>query len=1341
MFKKKILVTVLALFVFLCSNAQSNSIKQITIENGLTDNFLTSVTQDSYGFIWITTRHGINRYDGRNIKTFAPNDDIDFSSINLECSVTDKLGRILMAGHNGVIIRYNYEYDRFENLSINDIYGVDYVAINRFFASKKGQLYALTSNGLYLFDYSKDCFVNTLSVFKNMKSLNVKDIYIDTYNRFWIAASSGLFIYDVNGKLTKHFPMSSNSVAEFYCLEAVNDSLLFIGTATNGLWCVDLQAYPTVAKPYRMDSPFCEVSSLLSDSKNVYIGTHSLGIWSASIHSSSFKKESFIPINKNHKATNDLLKDKQGNLYLATQGTGLICYEANKYSGVTHSSEFGFPKTIISSIVEDSHNNFWIGSDGDGIYKLTSNKSISHISLANGLSSNGILSLAYDTKNKAIWVATWGGGISKIDEQTANVQTWTSYNSTLPLNNSKSVCVSSNGVLWNGTHGAGLCYYESKSNKWNTIQNKFLSEHPYLNLWINQVYESKDGSLWIVTVKNIWKYQDNTFHLVLGDTSSKPSHFPLYTNAITSNQYNEIFAATTSGIYQITSDGTKSKLLEFIPKQEYLSIAFDKNNILWCVTANAILEVHLSTKRFKNLILPHNYDKGAMFMARSIFCGQNGTMYVGVIDGFLQFNPNIHNEKNSVESLKFADLYISTEKVKAGSIILPKQLAFIKTLTLSYNETNITLGVDFVCNSETKGIYRLQGIDKSWNTLSNNNQIQYSQIPPGSYTLEVKVWSGSSSENAKMISLKIFVTPPWWKTWWFIMILNIIIVVLILLYIKHRLRNIIKQNQKLENLVRERTFDLQTAYEEINSQNKLLNEKQFVIEIKNDELSRTINTKDMLLSIIAHDLKNPMQAIVLTLDILKNKPDSYDANKKQKMLNDLFESSLLLQQEMVNLLEWAQNQQRILQFSPQNTDIQVIISDTISFLKQLSDSKTIELRFSNKKNVSVRVDVHMITIAIRNLLSNAIKFTKRGGVVFIDTETNGTDLKIIVRDTGVGMNQEQIQNLFKQDVFESTWGTENEKGTGFGMKICQEFISRHNGKIEVKSTVGEGTCFEITLPSCVLSTETENCIIENTETVEETTIHIDTSILEGNTILLIDDNPVILKYLREIIGQYATIIDAENGEIGLKIAQEQQPDIIISDVDMPLKNGIELCKEIVSSPATAHIPIILLTAKSDIQNKLEGLLSGAVDYLTKPFNEVELLIKLNNTLTVRRNQQKNVLQATLIEDREVEKIHPFLAKIMEIIEQNYTNPEYGIDNLTDALSMSKATLSRKLSSIIDKTPLELINEYRLHKSKQMLLETEMNISEIAYEVGFNDPRYFSRKFKEYFDLTPSQIRE
>jgi CheY-like chemotaxis protein/anti-sigma regulatory factor (Ser/Thr protein kinase) len=457
--------------------------------------------------------------------------------------------------------------------------------------------------------------------------------------------------------------------------------------------------------------------------------------------------------------------------------------------------------------------------------------------------------------------------------------------------------------------------------------------------------------------------------------------------------------------------------------------------------------------------------------------------------------------------------------------------------------------------------------------------------------------------------------------------------------------------------------------------------------------------------------------------------------------NNIYHSATTLQNEMLQLLDWASEGQYEIAVTPKNIDAQKLIKDIIGLLNGLMREKKIKANLNCNVSHHVLADDKILSTIMRNIITNAIKFSPANGSIEIDiTEADGF-ITIKTSDSGAGMSRDKVESIMNGTA-KSTLGTNNEKGYGLGFKIIKDYVEKSDGKLIVESKPGEGTSVSVVLKSSDVKVENR---LKSVLSDGNRNIVIDKKLLEGKSILVIDDDPLILLHLKTLLDQYVQVFTASNGEEGVNVAKKQIPDLVVSDIDMPGMNGFEMYQKLKENLHTADIPLIFLSAKSDVESRFSALSNGAIDFINKPFDDTELIAKICNIIICLKKIQTQFLINKLNNeepgDEEANAPNPLLQQLMTVIEENYVVASFSFEDIAKALGLSKSTLTRRLKTMTDKTPVEILSEFRLNKAKIMLEKSEESVSEVAYKVGFNDPLYFSKKFKEAFGVSPSKFSE
>lgn len=1313
-----------------------------TVKDGLSSDYVTGLTMDSFGHIWASTQCGLNRFDGTTFKQFLTDEYPSLFRNDGQRMHSLSNGRVLIGGYLGMLVRYNNEKDLFEDLTPKDFDTTYYKEIVSFHRSSKGDLYVCTSSGIYIYDEEKQLFSNDFPAFNSMKPFFIRSLYVDNFDRYWISSFNVLYIFSKEGKLIKKIDLSTGYKQMFISsIHQMDESTLLVSSFSDIIYYFKIGENGEITQSEPQKTPFYNLSNMLRDRQgNYWFTSDGNGLWYANkIPQKADDYTKIMPYDTEESSFDKIYtitEDYKGNIWVGTKNSGIWKCKRNNDQVVITSNNVRYPFSTCCNFNETSDGNLLIASDGGGMTLASPDFStMKHFNIPN----KNVINITSDN-HENFWVTTWGGGLYIYNHAKGTISQCSFDGLRTNLNCFFSTTIMKNGEVWACTAGDGI-YIRDTEGKWK----RKIPSFPNLenDQWVYKVVEGRSDSRWILTSRSIWRYRCGDLKPLLSDFSKKKDHNPLSVNDAVCDASGRIFVATSKSVITFSADGSECDTLDYVPSGDYCSICIGKDSHIYVSGTNGIMAIDYDAKTCK----PYTIDftgKGAnYFSQRSSFSDSKGRLFFGCNDGFLSFDPSKNNSNDTIRHFAFSDLFISEKKsAPYGSVLTSGNIAQTKEIRLNHDNTDIDIDIDLIDYSGFKALcdYRLIGLNDKWTRVRENRKISFSYIPSGDYTLEVRAYKPDQPQKAKTISLKIVVLPPWWKTWWFLTIMAILGCSIIAYAINHRIKSITKQKEILEKKVKERTKELNEANQEISLQNKSLKENQMLIEMKNEELGNALTSKDHLISIIAHDLKNPMFGIASTMEHLDKHPDKIGEEEKRKLIADVAETSKSLQMELVNLLKWASSQEEEMNCHPTSTNLQVIIKDNLSFFKNLLDEKSIELSYSNEATSEAFVDPRMIGVVIRNLIANSIKFTPNNGKISVKTWEEKNHIFVSVRDNGVGMTNEQKQNIFSG---ESTLGTNNEKGTGLGLITCKKMLELNNSEINIESEKGNGTEITIQMPtSNIKSGQTVSA-----DAKEELLAGINSSLLEEANILIVEDDSLIRLHIRKLLEQFMVVSEAENGEAGLEKIKENKPDIILSDVEMPIMDGIAFAKAIRKQDDLKSVPFLFLSARNSESDRIAGLLSGAIDYLAKPFNDNELLIKLCNILMTQQARTKQELSqqmeiisegGAMTEEVNKEVISPMLQRVMETIENRYKDSNFSIDDICNDLDMSQSTLNRKLKMLTGKTSNIIINEYRLHKAKYLLEHSDMNVSEIAYEVGFNDPHYFSKKFKAHFGTSPSK---
>lgn len=1276
---------------------ESSFFEHYSTQDGLSCDFVTSITQDVNGFIWVGTEYGLNRFDGMNFVTYTKNDYPSMMRNDIRCLNLFSDGTLAVAGYHGMLQSYDAHADTFRNRQFPDLLDGSVKTVVGFQEISDGNRYLLTTSGVYFCDTKSGSFAEKAPISDSTNRYFVESFYRDKNGNFWVGAFDGLHLLSPTGSHLRYFSLGKDDKISATSILEMDQNHILVASNVGSLWLFELDETGNVRMDKKLDSEFRNVSVMMKDKKGrIWLGTWGYGLWRMDTRF-SFRRMAPYNGGESLQKIHSLFQDRAGNVWIGTQNSGLWCYRADRMDKAIHSSDLGFPNVDASCFVEDDQGAFYVGSDGHGIFKLSDDfQCLSRWQRESGLKSNNVLSFS-KLHDGDLLFTTWSGGLERMDVHSGKVTPFPFYGLENTINSSKCVRVMRDGEVWVAIQGDGI-YRRRSSGVWTKM--KFVYK-TYNDDWIDDIEESANGIVWIVSTNGVWRYdKGDTLFFSMKSDGYDPDPYSFHDGVCDAD--GNFYVASNRGVVCCRADGGSMDVLDYLPNGNYASLFIDASGMLWCSGSCGILRVNLKDSTYYSVPVKRGGRGNTYFLPRSIYRSSAGDMFFGCSDGFVVFNPDMAHRESMVDYLAWSNLWVDGEKthITDNHVVLKHGAQ----MNVSFDLLNLSGVDDVICS------YRVVELDNRWHGLNGSHSIPFNYIPAGSYTLELMAYRNGHKDRSSVLSMKIDVLPPWWATVWFrlLALLSLLVVVAIAVYMRFLVMK--RRQRNLQEMVDLRTADLMNAMKE----------------------------KDRLVSIIAHDLKNPMFSIVCGLEMLTERLVKVLDEKDQTILKTVSSSARNLQKELLQLLDWATSRQLDVKCLPTDVNLKLLVDDVLALLKGLLTDKLIVAHVKSTLSYCAYVDGRMIGTVIRNLMNNAIKFTPKRGDVYISIYEKDGCAVVEVRDTGVGMDDRQLSAL-RQGDGASTKGTENESGTGLGFRICTEFVKKNGGSIGLDSTQGGGTTVTVCLPVSKKVVEDdssselpkmESPIVKEADSRQD--------LLDGNTVLVVDDDPLLRLNVRNLLGPYMTVLEAEDGEEGLSVALRSLPDIIVTDMDMPKMNGLQMVAALHVQKSTSHIPLIFLSAKNSEEDRMGGLSSGAIDYISKPFSANELLTKVTNILNWRRVQQQRILTGNYKKEGGVPVINPLLKNVLEAIEAHYKEPEFSVEDLSKCLLVSKSTLIRRLKSITDKTPVEILSEYRLNKADVLLRQQNLPVKEVAYMVGFNDQYYFSRKYKEHFGYPPSK---
>ncbi len=1074
---------------------------------------------DSRGFMWFGTLNGLNRYDGINIKVYeyVAGKLLANSIFSL---LEDRQGDIWVGTPAG-INRYKSNTDDFERFLFDSTNGNSLVSnnINGIIEDTDGNIW-MASNSLLLYDREQ----NRITSFESPEAAAPRSnniygfVFEDSKQNLWYAYWHHLFMFD---RKTRQFtaydvigenePKLEQDEWHFLKMQEDKQGNLWIAVNNAGLISFRYKEKITDCTFYSYDEndptsfPSKSISDILIDTKNRLWVSYAFNEQGLIQFDCSDKKIIHYVYNPNKRdgitenSYRSLYEDKTGRLWIGTKSNGFDVVDPYFHRFIHYKQGENLNSLAsynVMSFMENNSGEILIGNNnGIEIYQP---KSGSFIPFKSNLQENNFSdpqSICYDD-NGNLWCGTWGMGVFVFDTTNKIIARYTKNNSRLTSNIICSIVSDRDQNIYFATFGGGLVVYNQRNKKWtvhshNDSDTNSISDNSLFTLYID-----KQDALWIGTVgrgldKMIRDDTDSIYfkHYSYYEADNTQISGPTI-QSILEDSNGTLWVGTNNGLNKLNKDGNTFSSLDTkngLPNSSIMGILEDDHRNLWISTLNGIAKLGLTDNKIR---VYGTYDglQSDEFSRAACYKTQSGHMLFGGTNGFNYFHPDSIHDNPNIPPIAFTDFKIFNKSVQFGSDS-PLQVPINETkeITLSYNDNVFSFqfaALDFTHPELNHYAYKMEGFEEEWNYVGYQNSATYTNLDPGNYVFWVKASNNDNLWNEAGNSISIFIKPPFWKTWWFKGLSFILIIVGLLLFYFMRIRQLNRRNIYLEKKVSVRTKEINdknklllSKTEKLNESNTLLEEQKQQIEeqseellVSNEQLAELNSTKDKLFSIIGHDLKNPINVIMGFSELLKIKIDSISKEKRDSFINNIFISAKNTYGLLENLLDWARTQSGHIQLDPSPIVINQLIHENLTLMKQQAKKKEINIELVDiDEDYVVLCDKRMVDTIIRNLLSNAVKFTMPNGTISISLsqEQKPGFITLSIKDTGVGMTQAEIDELFLINKSRSTKGTDGETGTGLGLILCKEFIEKNRGQIWVESESGVGTTFSITLPGAI----------------------------------------------------------------------------------------------------------------------------------------------------------------------------------------------------------------------------------------------------------------------------------
>ncbi len=1159
----------------------------------------------------------------------------------------------------------------------------------------KNLCWIVYSSGLIrCWDYTSHEFIFQETRFLNIIGDFTDRIYIhpDAVGNIWLMYNNAVYFHHRINRDWKEVATIKGISNFFTCMDMDNDGNVWVGTSKSGLRYIDGKTFEVTHLPgMRLINGGVQdndIFTLFIDPNNgIWIGTLFQGL--CYYHPSMQKFQLIQTINTGTQITNETIR----------------CF------------------------LEEEDGTVLIGS-GDGLYRFyPESKKVER--LFKEQINDLCLSIRKDHSGR-IWVGTYLGGFFCIEGKQIRQYLRSSINLEKDPNQNISRCIyeDTDGRFWACVTG-GVGQIDPVTGKMlYMLADKYPEIKDYTLIY--HLYPINDETFAAVGDKGIYYYNTKRDSLYIPGTDNPDFEQNIKYFGILKDTRGLEWFATEDGIR--VWDKTKLYKLtvtEGLPNNEVYSLLEDDNGVIWASTLNGICKIApiQSNDTYNFSIVNFGISDGLQwgkFYDHSALKAKDGTLYFGGAHGFNYFDPNkiiYNNSKNKpvLTAFRIFNSLIKEEEKYNGKVILEEPINKTKQITLKYNQNFITFefaGMNYVNPSQTYYKYMLKNFDEDWNEISGNElgKATYAGLRPGKYNFMVYTANNDKVWGEIPYELTIIITPPFWATSYAI-IIYIILSIAIFIYI-------LKRYQR-------------------RTQKKILKEKEIYEQEQKIKLDLM---KFQFFTNISHEFRTPLTLILTPLETLIKQQSDMVLKKK---LDSIYQNAHLLLSLVNQLLDFRKLEIKGEKVLFKTGNIIQFIKDIYLQFKELSTTKNIDFTLETSVDyLLINYDHDMMYKIINNLLSNAFKFTPQNG--HIQLTVNKADrndkeyIMIEVSDTGCGIDEKDLPHIFER--FYQIKDDNAPAGSGIGLHLVKEYARLHNGDITVSSQINIGSTFTVYIPVDLPKTNDKNHQEEEEKNgTGEGDIIPDTKEKDDRKkLLVVEDNDEFRNYLTEQLSECYRVIDAPNGEEAEKLILSEYPDLIISDLMMPKMDGIELCQRVKSNIQTSHTPFILLTARTSDESKMEGYEAGADSYISKPFSFELLCIRIKKLIEQQENRKMlfhKTIEITPSSITTTSLDEELVRKALNFVEENIDNPEYSIEDLSKDLGLSKTHLNRKLQSIVDLTPLQFIRSIRLKRAAQLLTNSQYNINEISYMVGFNTLKYFNSHFKEEFQMTPSQYRE
>lgn len=1334
-------ITVFCVVMPQAASAQNISFQHLSTENGLSQVSVNSIYIDEAGLIWIATRDGLNCYNGQYIQTFRLEKDNPYSLFsNTVLRITgDHKGHLYLLCNDGVA-ELDLSTMRFKILIRGKVDSIDFME----------RLYIVCKNEIFTYNDSTENFDSFYRI-SSMSGTSTA-LFIDSKKNFWIGTESNGVYTLSKDKILRH-RIEKTQITRIYEDCSCN---IWIGTWEDGIYRIDRNGVMTNLRqeannPNSLSSDF--VRCFCEDEQgSIWIGTMN-GLNKYDPHTGRFfryKHDNQSPTSLSHSSVWCIEKDSQGTLWLGTYFGGVNYfnpeYEIYTIYRQKEHDHRGLSYPVVGNMIEDKDGRLWICTEGGGVNVLNRQTEqfiwYTHTASANSISHNNVKSIYYDSDKDIMWIGTHLGGLNRLDIRTGKFTCYKKEKGnpeTLPSDIIRDIVPYKDSLIIATQNG--VCMFSVQTGKCRQ-----LFKDDKLGNLIKMVADlefDKQGQLWIsVNGEGVFSYNFQRKKL------TQFKHVEGNSNTICNNSINSIFKDSRGMLWFASAgsgmdcyDPEKCRFTNYdmqncqLVSNSIYKVCETKDGELLIISNHGFSRFNYQKKKIKNYSSENGFPLAAI-NENGLYIAKDQTVFLGGVDGMISFSLSKLKVIPQPYNIFWTKLVVNGQEIKVGdeSGILSKTLNEVGTIELNASQNMFSLyfsSSNYLLENKENMEYFLEGFSKTWTGTQGQPAITYTNLSPGTYTLHLR--SSNPDSLSREVAMKIVILPPFYRTIW-AYLLYVLAIAGSVFYLMRTYKMRVKLRESLR-------------YEQKHLQ----------------DIEKLNQSKLRFFTSISHEFRTPLTLIIGQLENILKQSQTPPA-VFSKILT-AYKSSMQLKGLIGELLDFRKQEQGMMKIKVQKYNLIQFLNETYLLFLAYAQSKKIKIEFRRQnENLEVWFDATQMQKVINNLLSNAIKHCGKDGCIILSVYQEESTACFSVEDNGVGIPAAEIGRIFDR-FYQASNESEVNAGTGIGLALTKGIIELHHGTIEVESTEGKGTKFIVKLPlgtSVYTGEEIVNVPIEHQhEQAIVSPVETKETIIEGTmiddlnepvknnmqrpSILIVEDNESIRNMLTELFYPIYDIDTAEDGAEALKKINEHMPQIVLSDVLMPRMSGLELTKQLKSNLDTCHIPVVLLTARTEIEQNLEGLRLGADDYITKPFDSRILISRCNNLVNSRIMLQEYfskqpAAQTPVLATNPIDK--QFLDEVIGIFEKHLENTEFTIDKLAQEMFISRTRVYSKIKAITGQTPNDFFITLRLKKAAHMLkFNPELNIIAISEQTGFSSSRYFSKLFKKAYDVTPMEYRK